>query len=232
MTYKTQPKLSKNFYIPIVRAVITLLLLWAIGAVLEDLPMIENLFIDKIGLTASSLVEMVITALMVAVLINFARDFGHQLKRAIPRFPQSSVILTSIVYIIAIVITYNAFTPLGRILFEENFWIYQLCFLVIVLLPLWIGGATLYRNIDKLVDLITTEVDRAATEMVYYEEKVTCSNCGAVNVPAAKFCFQCGADLTSGNAKGTASNACPACGAENDADARFCIECGADLSSS
>lgn len=231
----TQSKLSKEFYIPIVKAGITLLLLWGIGAILKDLPMIEELYIEKLPLSAPTIVEMVITSLMVVVLVNFARDFGRQLRRVLPRFPQSSIILVSLVYIIAIVIVYNAFSPLGRILFKDSFWIYQVGFLALVLLPLWIGGATLYKNTDKLVDLITTEVDKAAEEMTQmgrYVKEVTCSNCGALNVPEAKFCFQCGAGLTAPAADVTASCACPACGVENDADASFCIECGAVLSPS
>ena len=229
----TQSKLSKNFYIPIVKAVITLLLLWGVGAILKELPMLEDLTINKVALSASTIVEMAITLLMVVVLVNFARDFGRQLRRALPRFPQSSIILVSLVYIIAIVIAYNAFSPLGRIVFKENFWIYQIGFLTLALVPLWIGGATLYKNTDKLVDLITTEVDKATEEMTQmgrYVEKVTCSNCGAINVPEAKFCFQCGAGLTAPAAKEAASNVCPACGAANDPDAGFCIECGASLS--
>lgn len=230
----TQSRISKSFYIPIVKAGITLLLLWAIGAILEDLPMIEELIIDKISLSAPTIVNMIITLLMVIVLVNFARDFGRQLRRVMPRFPQSSTILVCLVYIIAIVITYNSFEPFGRILFEENFWIYQIGFIVLVLLPLWIGVTTLYRNMDKLVDLITTEVDKATDEMTQmgrYEGKVSCANCGALNVPEAKFCSQCGTDLKPPPAKEASAKICPFCSAENDADASFCIECGGDLSS-
>jgi len=108
-----ESRLSRSFYVPIVKAVITLLLLWGVGAILKELPMIKNLIINKISLSASAIVEMAITLLMVVVLMNFARDFGHQLRRVLPRFPQSSVIFVSLVYIIVIVILYNAFSPLG-----------------------------------------------------------------------------------------------------------------------
>lgn len=230
-----ESRLSKSFYVPIVKAVITLLLLWGVGTILKELPMIKNLIINKISLSASAIVEMAITLLMVVVLMNFARDFGHQLRRVLPRFPQSSVIFVSLVYIIVIVIMYNAFSPLGHIVFKESFWIYQIGFLAVALVPLWIGGATLYRNTDKLVDLITTGVDQATGEMTQmgrYGEKGTCSNCGALNVPEARFCFQCGAPLKSPAAKEAAPNMCSMCGAKNEPDARFCIECGAGLPAS
>ena len=48
-----------------------------------------------------------------------------------------------------------------------------------------------------------------------------CSNCGAENHAASKFCKQCGAGL---------ARVCPACLRPVDADASFCTECGASLS--
>jgi ribosomal protein L40E len=222
---------SKNFYVPIVKALITLLLLWGVGAILKELPMLEGLTIGEIALSASAIVEMVIALLMVGVLINFARDFGHQMRRALPRFPQGSVVIASLVYIIAIVIVYNAFSPLGRVLFKRDFWIYQVGFLALVLLPLWIGGATLYRNTDKLVNLITMEVDKAAEEITQigrYTETVTCSNCSASNAPDAEFCVVCDAELDYSKEE-QQSVTCSACGAVNKPTARFCFQCGASL---
>lgn len=45
----------------------------------------------------------------------------------------------------------------------------------------------------------------------------TCSKCGFVNPPDAKFCNKCGATLT---------KKCPYCGAENDDEAKYCKTCG------
>jgi class 3 adenylate cyclase/predicted ATPase len=48
-----------------------------------------------------------------------------------------------------------------------------------------------------------------------------CTNCGAENPAAAKFCKHCGVRL---------SARCPACGHEVDPDSKFCGECGTPLS--
>jgi len=58
----------------------------------------------------------------------------------------------------------------------------------------------------------------AATEVV----KVRCPNCGHLNPETAKFCSECGANLT-----GVVT--CPECGAENPAGAKFCNACGHEL---
>ncbi len=49
-----------------------------------------------------------------------------------------------------------------------------------------------------------------------------CSECGAANSLAAKFCMNCGAELAA---------TCPGCGAARGVDAKFCSECGMSLSS-
>jgi class 3 adenylate cyclase/tetratricopeptide (TPR) repeat protein len=49
---------------------------------------------------------------------------------------------------------------------------------------------------------------------------MTCSACGVIVRPGAKFCHECGARL---------EWACPACGAAGAPDQKFCAECGAGL---
>jgi class 3 adenylate cyclase len=49
---------------------------------------------------------------------------------------------------------------------------------------------------------------------------VSCSNCGAENLPGARFCSSCGSALAA---------RCPNCGAEVSPEARFCQACGHPL---
>ena len=51
--------------------------------------------------------------------------------------------------------------------------------------------------------------------------KVKCPHCGALVAEDAKFCKECGKDITSGN-----KVKCPKCDASIAADAKFCKECG------
>ena len=49
---------------------------------------------------------------------------------------------------------------------------------------------------------------------------MNCSNCGATNDPAQRFCGECGTRLAA---------ACPVCGASNTPGNKFCGECGTNL---
>lgn len=69
------------------------------------------------------------------------------------------------------------------------------------------------------------------------DELVVCPKCQSGNDSDAKFCDQCGFDLTSTGfrpadylADDDETVKCPACGLMDDPDAKFCDQCGADLS--
>ena len=64
-------------------------------------------------------------------------------------------------------------------------------------------------------------VERLAAE----GESVECPECGTENPDGAKFCSECGTDLTSE----TQTIVCPKCGHENVAGVKFCNECGESL---
>ena len=248
-----QQKISRELYVPAMRAGITLVMLWIIGLFLKKLPMLQKLTTSKAPLSGITIVGMVISLLMVGVLIKFALEFGRQLRVTLPQFPESGVVVASLVYIIAIVIAYEALSPLGQLLLKENIWVYQLGFLALVIIPIYIGGLTLYRNTDKVIGLFTARLDKSTTggitcpkcgapnepaakfcvvcgaELVVPERPgiIICSECGTENKPGAKFCAQCGAVLTL--PEEIKDVICPKCGAENEPDASFCIECGANL---
>jgi hypothetical protein len=61
------------------------------------------------------------------------------------------------------------------------------------------------------------------------EEKVRCPSCEHENDPAARFCEQCGADLTSPIEEKVAELLCENCGEQNAPEARFCKVCGEPL---
>lgn len=53
----------------------------------------------------------------------------------------------------------------------------------------------------------------------------TCPECDHINLNNAKYCSECGYDLTSGS-KSFKSKHCKECGEENNKDAQFCGNCG------
>jgi len=214
-------RISREFYRPLVRAGATLVMLWIIGVVLKRLPMLQELRLPGVPLSGAAIAGMVISLLMVGILVSFAMEFGRQLRVALTQFPESGVVVASLVYLIAIVVAYNALSPLGRLLLREDVWVYQLGFLVLAIVPLYVGGLTLYRNADKIADLVPTRIGKVTGEAA------TCPQCGASNEPDAKFCINCGAELAVPEKPEVM--VCPECGAENKPEAKFCFQCGAEL---
>ena len=248
-----QQRISREFYRPLIRAGVTLVMLWVIGVVFKRLPMLQELRLPKVPFSGATIAGMAISLLMVGILVGFATEFGRQLRAALPQFPESGVVVASLVYIIAIVVAYDTLSPLGQFLLNEDVWIYQLGFLALTLIPVCIGGLTLYRNADKITDLFTARITEVTaevvtcpkcgapnerdarfcfscgTELVVPEkpELIACPECRVANAPGAKFCSQCGAELVPPEKPKIIT--CPKCGAENEPDARFCTRCGADL---
>ncbi len=213
--------MSGTFYAPIVRVLVALVMLWFARVVLLRLPMIRELTIPDVPLTGLALVRIVISLLMIGVLLNFAREFGHQLTVAFPQLPQGSTILTSLVYIAVVVLAYDAFNWPARLFLKEDFWVYQWAFVLLAIPGIYKGGVAIYGSVDDIAALFTREIGRAAGELV------PCPECGQLNPVGANFCFKCGTDIEV--ARPAAPIKCSQCGAENPAEATFCAQCGAKI---
>ena len=221
----------------VVRTVVVILFLILLKLVLDALPMLQDLDIPNLPFTAQKIIGLLITLLIVAVLVKFGTDIRGQMEMAFWRFPESGQLVAAVVYIVAIIIAYNALSPWLDIALAENAWIYQLLFLILMAIPIVMIGVVLYRNIDTIADLITTRPARPLVEArAASPSGRTCPQCHATNPPEAKFCLQCGAALPEPEpappeAVAPSTAVCPNCGAENEPGARFCMECGTQLAS-
>jgi len=144
---------------PIVRVIIALIILGIVKFVVRELPMFQGLWIPGSPFSASMIVDIVISLFMIVIVLNFGREFGGQLRVRLPTFPESARIVLSLVYVVAVVIAYDAFYGVARFyLTWEYVWIYSALFVLLVIIPLYSFGTTLYSNIHKLTDLFTYKV--------------------------------------------------------------------------
>ncbi len=217
----TRNRISPDFYAPIIRLVVALFLLLIIRAVLLALPMLKDWFIPELRLHGTDIAPMLVSFLIIVVLINFAREFSYQLRINFPRFSEGPAILGSTVYVVAVILAYDALS-IVHIQDPDLRRLYQLTFVVLVLLGLLRGGIGLYRSVGTISTLFQREVMRATGELY------TCPNCGELNLAVSKFCSNCGWDLEKARAQST-SVKCSNCGFENQPTAGFCVNCGADL---
>jgi len=144
---------------PIVRVIIASIILGIVKFVVRELPMFQGLWIPGSPFSASMIVDTAISLFMIVIVLNFGREFGRQLRVRFPTFPESARIILSLVYIVVVVFAYDAFYEVARFYLTWEFmWIYSALFVLLVIVPLYSFGTTLYSNIHKLTDLFTYKV--------------------------------------------------------------------------
>jgi ribosomal protein L40E len=211
-----QPKVST----PIVRVIIILVFLAVLSAVMQKLPMLQDLYFADLGITAAGLSKSLILLIMVAMLWNFAREFSPALQEIFPKFPESTTFLRYVVFLISVVMIYGALKPIIRNLIYEYLWVYELSFVLLGLFPVILGGMLLYRSTDRIVGSVSNKASRMM--------EIPCPHCSAPNSPNGKFCQKCGKELVRRPVPVT-GKICPKCNSENTQIADFCSKCGAKL---
>jgi len=102
---------------------------------------------------------------------------------------------------------------------ERDFdWIPIVVTVAFVALLLW----RLYVAYQSLMPVLDATSDKQA--------KLTCPECGTLNILGARFCSSCAAELQAVQTKAeTQTTLCPKCATLNILGAKFCSSCGAEL---
>lgn len=203
--------------IPVIRLIVILLFLGLVSFVIQRLPMLTDLHIPDLNMSAALLGKSIISLITIGVIWNFGQEFSPELQRLFPSWPESASLLKHMVFLIAVLIAYGALLPLAARLLRSEIWIYQILFVLLALFPVVLGGLTLYKSVDNITKL----VGHQASKMI----DVTCANCGSLNSTNAKFCLKCGKELVA-EVKEPASKKCGKCAATNASEAVFCSSCG------
>jgi ribosomal protein L40E len=204
---------------PIIRVVFVLLFLAVLSAIVQGLPMLQDMTIPGIYMSASQLANTIFSFVIIGVLWNFVGEFSPVLRSMMPRFEGGAdTLLKHVALLISVIIAYGALQFI-RYFMGSFDWLYQLVFLLMAAYPIVNGGLMLYRNVDKIADIFSTQ---AKTMM-----EITCPHCGAKNPPDGKFCLKCGKDMVIKIAPSTKK--CENCEADNPLAASFCIKCGSKI---
>lgn len=218
-----EKKITSEVYRPAIRLIIALVVLGVIAYILGALPMLNELRVPNTPISAANIGSTVIYVVMISIILNFGREIKPTIQEYLPKFPEAATAVSLILVLVAISLAYSAFGWVSYF-FGEFHWLYALVFLLIAIIPLYRLGMLLYKNIDKLTDLITGKVAEATGELS------ACPNCGEMNPSDSAFCKKCGATLTPTAAEaGPKTKTCPNCGETLSGNAEFCNACGTKL---
>jgi len=206
---------------PIIKLAIGLVALLIIRYIVSVIPMIKDAEITQIPVTSLQIIHAVIDTIILIVLLNFGREFKKGAQLALPNFREAGVAANLVVILIVICLAYTVYDDIVDAFTRGNYnWIYPVVLLCIALVPLYLLGVTLYKNIDKFTGRIVGKFGADA------KEGDACPHCKAPISPDTKFCANCGQEVAKAEAE---PSACSNCGATIEGDAKFCRECGTPL---
>jgi|WetSurMetagenome_2_1015567.scaffolds.fasta_scaffold597538_1 hypothetical protein len=79
-----------------------LLFLFLMRAILNGLAFVENMVIPEINLRTTVVINVVVFITVIVLLINYLTAFSHLWPQAFPRYHEAAVIVTTILYLIAL----------------------------------------------------------------------------------------------------------------------------------
>ncbi len=115
--------MQSKAYTPIIRVVVIMIFLAILSSILQKLPMLRDLYIPEIAISAAGLAKAITSLIMVIVLWNFVREFSPALQEMLPKFPESVTFLRYVVFLISVVVMYGALLSVIGGLIYEYMWI-------------------------------------------------------------------------------------------------------------
>lgn len=172
---------------PIIRVIITLFILAIINAIILSLPGVNTLSMYMWSI--QTIISAIILTIMIVIVWKFGVTIGPIIENQYPKFTELRTIVMNAIYLICLVIAYNAYKHL-LISFLYNFtWIYEIAFLLVGLYLVYILATLLMKSSDKLSEIILHDVKQATGG------KKVCKKCGTENPISNKFCDKCGSRL-------------------------------------
>jgi len=175
---------------PFVKLAIGLVALLILRYIVSIIPMIKDAEIARLPVTPLQILFAVIDTVILVALLNSGRELKNALQASLPEYTQVGTVANLVVMLIVICIAYAAYGNIaGAVLSRKYHWLYSLAFLGIALIPLYLLGSTVYRNVDLFTESVVGMFRKRA------EEGPTCPTCNATVAGDAKFCKECGTQL-------------------------------------
>lgn len=181
-----------------IRMVVILLGLWLLKVVLNWLPFIKELRIPNSPLPVPTIINTIVFLIIIVWLISYSRMLWVLWPQALPRYREAGSFLVMLIYLITLVVLYNAARPLVLTFAPgtEALTILQVVLFIIALFLLIYAIVVVYQRLPFWLPAIR----QSAVFRAPAGNEVACLNCGTLNSTGAAFCSSCGQPLAKGKA--------------------------------
>jgi membrane protease subunit (stomatin/prohibitin family) len=181
-----------------IRMLVILLGLWLLKVVLNWLPFIKELRIPNSPLSVATIINTIVFLIIIVWLISYSRMLWVLWPQALPRYQEAGSFLVMLIYIVILVVFYNAARPLVVTFAPdtEALTVLQVALFIIALLMLIYAIVVVYQRLPFWLPAIR----QSAAFRPPSGNEVACLHCGTLNNAGAAFCSSCGQPLAKGKA--------------------------------
>jgi len=148
--------ISFDVYRPVVRLAVGLIILAIINWILTNLPMVRAVSVPGSPISITAVVSVIVGFIMIALLLNFGKEFSPRIQAALPTISEIGPIVSSAIALSVVTVAYLMFKDAVVPLMKEYAWLYPLAFLVVAIWPLVTLITALYHSSDKVADLLSS----------------------------------------------------------------------------